>query len=71
MSVSDRLLANDRPLPATNGNGPAPARDWLFWVVPALDSLRTYSLGSLRLDLFAGLTVAAVAVPQAMAEDVA
>jgi SulP family sulfate permease len=67
MSVSDRLLANDRPLPATNGNGPAPARDWLFWVVPALDSLRTYSLGSLRLDLFAGLTVAAVAVPQAMA----
>ena len=27
----------------------------------------TYSLRSLRLDLFAGLTVAAVAVPQAMA----
>jgi SulP family sulfate permease len=44
-----------------------PARDWLFRLVPAFDSLRTYSLRSLRLDLIAGLTVAAVAVPQAMA----
>src|SRR5450755_2573716 len=42
-------------------------RDLLFRYVPALDSLRTYSWRSLRLDLFAGLTVAAVAVPQAMA----
>src|SRR5436190_5733396 len=42
-------------------------REWLFLRIPALDSLRTYSLRSLRLDLFAGLTVAAVAVPQAMA----
>jgi SulP family sulfate permease len=41
--------------------------DVLFRVVPALDSLRTYSWQSLRLDLFAGITVAAVAVPQAMA----
>jgi SulP family sulfate permease len=46
---------------------PASARDWLFRLVPAFDSLRTYSLRSLRLDLFAGLTVAAVALPQAMA----
>jgi sulfate permease, SulP family len=35
--------------------------------VPAFESLRTYSWRSLRLDLFAGLTVATVAVPQAMA----
>jgi SulP family sulfate permease len=40
---------------------------WLFRVVPALDSLRTYSWQSFRLDGIAGLTVAAVAVPQAMA----
>lgn len=49
---------------------PAPSRrprDLLFRFIPALDSLRTYSWHSFRLDLFAGLTVAAVAVPQAMA----
>src|SRR5690349_3410498 len=40
---------------------------WLLRFVPALDSLRTYSWLSFRLDLVAGLTVAAVAVPQAMA----
>src|SRR5256885_7570938 len=40
---------------------------WLFHYVPALDSLRTYSLRSLNADLMAGLTVATVAVPQAMA----
>src|SRR5438067_1255270 len=39
----------------------------LVRLVPALDSLRTYSLRSFRLDALAGLTVAAVAVPQAMA----
>lgn len=42
-------------------------RDWFLQRIPAFDSLRSYSLRSLRLDLFAGLTVAAVAVPQAMA----
>ena len=41
--------------------------DWLFRVVPAVGSLRTYSLGALRADALAGLTVATVAVPQAMA----
>ena len=41
--------------------------NWLFRRVPALESLRTYSLRSFRLDIIAGLTVAAVAVPQAMA----
>jgi len=35
--------------------------------VPALDSLRSYGLHEARSDLVAGLTVAAVAVPQAMA----
>jgi SulP family sulfate permease len=40
---------------------------WIFRVVPAFDSLRQYGLADARADLFAGLTVAAVAVPQAMA----
>lgn len=47
-----------------------PPRDtlpWLLRVVPALDSLRGYTIHTLRRDLFAGLTVATVAVPQAMA----
>jgi SulP family sulfate permease len=38
-----------------------------FRSVPAFDSLRNYSLRVLTLDTMAGLTVAAVAVPQAMA----
>jgi SulP family sulfate permease len=40
---------------------------WLYRIVPALDSLRGYSISDLRADLLAGLTVAMVAVPQAMA----
>lgn len=39
----------------------------LFRLVPAFDSLRKYSPHSLHRDLIAGLTVATVAVPQAMA----
>jgi SulP family sulfate permease len=39
----------------------------LFRVVPAFDSLRNYSARDLSSDTMAGLTVAAVAVPQAMA----
>jgi SulP family sulfate permease len=35
--------------------------------VPALDSLRSYGWEDLRVDVLAGLSVAAVAVPQAMA----
>ena len=42
-------------------------RDFLFRLVPAFDSLRGYSLRDLSSDTMAGLTVAAVAVPQAMA----
>ena len=40
---------------------------WIFRVVPAFDSLRQYRLLDARADLLAGITVAAVAVPQAMA----
>jgi SulP family sulfate permease len=43
------------------------ALDWLYRFVPALDSLRSYSWATFRADLVAGATVAAVAVPQAMA----
>lgn len=39
----------------------------LLSLVPALHSLRTYKPSDFRCDLIAGLTVAAVAVPQAMA----
>ena len=42
-------------------------RTWLFRYVPAFESLRTYSRAALVADLLAGLTVATVAVPQAMA----
>ena len=40
---------------------------WIYRKVPAFDSLRRYRLPAARADLFAGITVAAVAVPQAMA----
>jgi len=39
----------------------------LLRFVPALDVLRGYTQADARADLFAGVTVAAVAVPQAMA----
>ncbi len=51
------------PEPADAPNGTR----WLFRRVPALDSLRAYSFGAFGRDLTAGLTVATVAVPQAMA----
>ncbi|MBV6520327.1 MAG: putative sulfate transporter [Gemmatimonadaceae bacterium] len=41
--------------------------EWLQRVVPAIGSLRGYRFEDARADLVAGLTVAAVAVPQAMA----
>ncbi len=44
-----------------------PLPDWLARKVPALDSLRSYSWPALAGDLMAGLTVATIAVPQAMA----
>lgn len=45
----------------------SPAVRWLLRKVPALDSLRTYSRNDLVHDLTAGLTVATVAAPQAVA----
>jgi SulP family sulfate permease len=61
------LSANDEP-DATE-EAPPSRGPWgrLLQLVPALDSLRCYSWSWFRLDLLAGLTVAAVAVPQAMA----
>ncbi|MBS0262833.1 MAG: sodium-independent anion transporter, partial [Planctomycetes bacterium] len=49
---------------------PPPSNRWLerlCQIVPAFDALRTYSWHILGADTIAGLTVAAVAVPQAMA----
>ncbi|HEX4414593.1 MAG TPA: SulP family inorganic anion transporter [Lacipirellulaceae bacterium] len=60
--MSDAQSAKDSDLP-----GSASAWDTLFHVVPAFDSLRNYSWQDLTSDSMAGLTVAAVAVPQAMA----
>jgi sulfate permease, SulP family len=40
---------------------------WILRVIPAFGALRNYSAADARADFFAGLTVAAVAVPQAMA----
>lgn len=43
------------------------ATPWLLRRVPAFDALRHYQLKDARADLVAGVTVATVAVPQAMA----
>lgn len=51
-----------------------PQQAWLRFVyrrVPAIESLRHYSFVALRADFLAGLTVASVAVPQAMAYAIA
>jgi SulP family sulfate permease len=68
----DRMNELASPEPADNGAEtptglPASAREIFFRLVPAADSLRSYSLAAFRADLLAGLTVATVAVPQAMA----
>lgn len=52
---------------AAKAVSPASWRERFFTLVPALDSLRTYTMRALAADTTAGLTVAAVAVPQAMA----
>ena len=39
----------------------------IYRLIPAIASLRTYSLRTFRRDLIAGMTVASVAVPQALA----
>lgn len=52
-------------MPQSTTIAPAPAGIYKF--IPALDSLRRYTWKDVRSDLLAGLTVATVAVPQAMA----
>jgi len=61
---AQRLASRSRILPSTAATA---SPSLLFRVIPALDSLRRYSRTDARGDLVAGLTVAAVAVPQAMA----
>ncbi len=69
----DEESPNGAPEPDEESPGAAPGprrsrfTETLLRVVPAIDSLRSYSLRAGRADLIAGLTVAAVAVPQAMA----
>src|SRR4051794_899464 len=48
-------------------NPSPPLLKTFFRIIPAFDSLRNYSARDLSSDTMAGLTVAAVAVPQAMA----
>ncbi len=55
------------PISGRIARAPHPAWRTLYRWVPALDSLREYTPTTFRRDLLAGLTVAAVAVPQAMA----
>jgi SulP family sulfate permease len=59
-------MSEAEPAPAGSSRQSAAVR-WLLRRVPALDSLRTYSGAAFGRDLTAGLTVATVAVPQAMA----
>ncbi|HEY6724785.1 MAG TPA: SulP family inorganic anion transporter [Polyangiaceae bacterium] len=60
--------------PRTSASERVPQQAWLRFVyrrVPAIESLRHYSFVALRADFLAGLTVASVAVPQAMAYAIA
>src|ERR1700722_11303847 len=63
LPVNQSTLDND----AGEGREGGKWRETFFRIVPAFDSLRNYSLRSLGLDAAAGVTVATVAVPQAMA----
>jgi SulP family sulfate permease len=51
----------------TSARPPEAVSSWFYRFFPAADSLRRYDAGDARADLLAGVTVAAVAVPQAMA----
>jgi SulP family sulfate permease len=54
-------------VPRRTGGPLASATAWITRTVPAIGSLRGYRAEDARADFVAGLTVAAVAVPQAMA----
>jgi SulP family sulfate permease len=53
--------------PADRTTGERAPAGWLWRLAPALESLRGYRFEDARADFVAGVTVAAVAVPQAMA----
>src|SRR3954454_20624831 len=57
--AAEQVLEYAPPLPGFSG--------WLLKRVPAFDSLRRYSWRAFGGDLMAGVTVATIAVPQAMA----
>ena len=61
------MMSEAPPQQSPPANTHSSWREGFFRLVPAFDSLRTYSPKVLGLDTMAGLTVAAVAVPQAMA----
>ncbi|MEP7344620.1 MAG: SulP family inorganic anion transporter [Gemmatimonadaceae bacterium] len=67
--LAGRVAADDPPLPTGThwGTLSTASIEWFRRVVPAFGSLRGYRAADARADLVAGLTVAAVAVPQAMA----
>ncbi len=60
-------MSDAAPRTARATNWRSSPREILFRVVPAFDSLRNYSRSDLASDAMAGFTVAAIAVPQAMA----
>jgi SulP family sulfate permease len=60
-------MSEAAPNSSTKNGAASSLRDTFFRVVPAFDSLRNYSVHDLTSDTMAGLTVAAVALPQAMA----
>jgi SulP family sulfate permease len=63
-----QLRPSPNPEDASTAAARALPRPGLVWrLVHALDALRSYRAGDARADAVAGLTVAAVAVPQAMA----
>ncbi len=68
MDTSSALAARrDSVSHAPELSTPTGAFGTLYRYVPAFDSLRSYDVAHARADIIAGLTVATVAVPQAMA----
>jgi SulP family sulfate permease len=67
--VSDHSAVSESIAAAAEESSREPSKllATIYKTIPAIDSLRTYSFKALGADTVAGLTVAAVAVPQAMA----
>jgi SulP family sulfate permease len=70
MTASSSALSRDRK-PAGSSKVARTKRSWLAWLLqplaPLAQTLRTYQAPDLKHDLLAGLTVAAVDLPQSMA----